>query len=52
MNSLPVQIFTDVRQPQANIVERAWAAALTLVAMILLLTLVARLIQRRSRLTR
>jgi len=51
MNSLPVQIFTDVRQPQANIVERAWGAALTLVAMILLLTLVARLIQRRSRLT-
>jgi phosphate transport system permease protein len=52
MNSLPVQIFTDVRQPQANIVERAWGAALTLVAMILLLTLIARLIQRRSRLTR
>src|SRR4051794_15819688 len=50
MNSLPVQIFNDVRQAQSNIVARAWGAALTLVAMILLLTLVARLIQRRSRL--
>jgi phosphate transport system permease protein len=51
MNSLPVQIFNDVRQAQSNIVDRAWASALTLVAMILLLTLVARLIQRRSRMT-
>jgi phosphate transport system permease protein len=50
MNSLPIQIFNDVRQAQANIVQRAWGAALTLVLMILVLTLVARLIQRRSRL--
>jgi phosphate transport system permease protein len=49
MNSLPIQIFNDVRQAQANIVERAWGAALTLVLMILVLTLLARLIQRRSR---
>jgi phosphate transport system permease protein len=51
MNSLPVQIFNDVRQAQSNIVARAWGSALTLVAMILILTLVARMIQRRSRLT-
>jgi phosphate transport system permease protein len=50
MNSLPMQIFKDVGQPQANIVERAWGAALTLVAMVLILTLIARLVQRRSRL--
>jgi phosphate transport system permease protein len=50
MNSLPIQIFNDVRQAQANIVQRAWGAALTLVLMILILTLIARLIQRRSRL--
>ena len=49
MNSLPIQIFNDVRQAQANIVERAWGSALTLVLMILLLTLVARTVQRRSR---
>jgi phosphate transport system permease protein len=50
MNSLPIQIFNDVRQAQDRLVERAWGAALTLVLMILLLTLVARLVQRRSRL--
>ena len=50
MNSLPIQIFNDVRQAQTNIVARAWGAALTLVAMILILTLIARTIQRRSRL--
>jgi phosphate transport system permease protein len=50
MNSLPIQIFNDVRQAQSNIVERAWGSALTLVGMILVLTLIARLIQRRSRL--
>ena len=49
MNSLPVQIFNDVRQAQDRLVERAWGAALTLVLMILILTLLARLIQRRSR---
>jgi phosphate transport system permease protein len=51
VNSLPVQIFQDLKQPRAELVDRAWAAALTLVAMVLLLTLVARLIERRSRVT-
>ncbi len=51
MNSLPVQIYNDVTSPTPSVVERAWGAALTLVAMILLLNLVARLIARRSRLT-
>jgi phosphate transport system permease protein len=50
MNSLPLQIFNDVRTPQDAIVERAWGAALLLVLMILILNLVARLAQRRSRL--
>jgi phosphate transport system permease protein len=51
MNSLPLQIFNDVGQAQDRLVERAWGAALTLVLLVLLLTLAARLVQRRSRLT-
>jgi phosphate transport system permease protein len=50
MNSLPIQIFNDVGQAQDRLVQRAWGAALTLVLMILLVTLIARLVQRRSRL--
>ncbi|HKG16468.1 MAG TPA: phosphate ABC transporter permease PstA [Solirubrobacteraceae bacterium] len=50
MNSLPAQIFSDVGQAQDQLVGRAWGAALTLVLMILVLTTVARLISRRSRL--
>jgi phosphate transport system permease protein len=50
MNSLPVQIYNDVTSPTTAVVNRAWGAALTLVAMILLLNLTARLIARRSHL--
>jgi phosphate transport system permease protein len=50
MNSLPVQIFTDVGQAQDRLVARAWGAALTLVLLVLVLTLIARLLARRSRL--
>jgi phosphate transport system permease protein len=50
MNSLPVQIYNDVTSPTTALVNRAWGAALALVAMILLLNLIARLISRRSRL--
>src|SRR5205814_4056714 len=50
MNSLPAQIFADVGQAQDRLVPRAWGGALTLVVMILLLTLVARFVSRRSRL--
>jgi phosphate transport system permease protein len=50
MNSLPVQIYNDVTSPTTAVVNRAWGAALTLVVMILLLNLIARLVSRRSRL--
>jgi phosphate transport system permease protein len=50
MNSLPLQIFNDVSQAQDRLVQRAWGAALTLVLLVLLLSLIARLVQRRSRL--
>jgi phosphate transport system permease protein len=48
MNSLPVQIYNDVTSPTTSVVNRAWGAALTLVALILLLNIVARLVSRRS----
>ena len=48
MNSLPIQIYTDVTSPTTSVVNRAWGAALTLVVMILVLNLLARLLARRS----
>jgi phosphate transport system permease protein len=51
MNSLPIQIFNDIQSPRAEVVTRAWGAALTLVLMILILNLIARAASRRSRLT-
>jgi phosphate transport system permease protein len=50
MNSLPVQIYNDVTSPTSAVVNRAWGAALTLVVMILLLNIIARIVSRRSRL--
>lgn len=49
MNSLPLQIFNDVREAQDRLVTRAWGAALTLILMILVLNVLARLVARRSR---
>jgi phosphate transport system permease protein len=51
MNALPIQIFNDISSPRDVIVARAWGAALTLVALILILNLTARTIARRSRLS-
>jgi phosphate transport system permease protein len=51
MNTLPVQIFNDITSPRDVVVARAWGAALTLVALVLILNLIARGISRRSRLT-
>jgi phosphate transport system permease protein len=51
MNSLPLQIWNDVRQAQDRLVERAWGSALALIVLILLLTLPARILSRRSRIS-
>ena len=51
MNSLPLQIWNDVRQAQDRYVTRAWGAALTLIVLILVLTVPARILSRRSRTT-
>jgi phosphate transport system permease protein len=49
MNSLPIQIFNDIGQANDKVVQRAWGSALTLVVLVLLLTLIARLFARRNR---
>jgi phosphate transport system permease protein len=47
--ALPTFIFAQAGQPQKVALDRAWAGALTLVLLILVLNLVARAIARRSR---
>src|ERR1700722_15601985 len=51
MNTLPVQIYSDITNPRSVVVDRAWGTALTLVAIILILNLIARAVSRRSRMT-
>ncbi|MFA4927848.1 MAG: phosphate ABC transporter permease subunit PstC [Patulibacter sp.] len=51
LNTLPAQIYADVTASSSLQHDRAWGAALTLVTMILLLSLIARLAQRRSRIS-
>jgi phosphate transport system permease protein len=49
MNALPIQIYNDILSPRDVVVARAWGAALTLVALVLILNLIARAVSRRSR---
>ncbi len=49
MNTMPFLIYTDITSPRAAIQNIAWGTALTLVAIVLILNLVARLIASRSR---
>jgi phosphate transport system permease protein len=51
MNALPLQIYQDIQSPRQAVIDRAWGAALTLVALILIFNLVARAVSRRSRMT-
>jgi phosphate transport system permease protein len=51
MNSMPVQIYNDIHSPEAAVQARAWGTALTLVAIVLILNLIARAVSRRSRMT-
>jgi phosphate transport system permease protein len=50
MNSLPYLIYNNATSPQAKLVAIGWGAALTLVVLILILNILARVIARRSRL--
>lgn len=47
---LPSFVFAQAGQPQQAAVDRAWAGALTLLLLVLLLNLVARMVARRTRL--
>lgn len=50
MNSLPIEIFNDIQSPNPAVVDRAWGSALTLVALVLVITLLSRAVASRSRL--
>ena len=47
MNSLPLYIFNAVRSPEDRYVQRGFAAAAVLLALVLILFLIARLVARR-----
>jgi phosphate transport system permease protein len=47
---LPSYVFAQAGQPQQAALDRAWAGALTLLLLVLLLNLTARLVARRTRL--
>jgi phosphate transport system permease protein len=47
---LPTFVFAQAGQPQQSSLDRAWAGALTLLLLVLVLNLVARLIARRTQL--
>jgi phosphate transport system permease protein len=49
--SLPVYIFENAQQAQAFDIQRAWAAALTLILIVVVLYVAARLLTRRNQLT-
>jgi len=49
-SSLPLYVYSQASSAFDVAVDRAWAAALTLILVVLLLTAVARLLSRRSRL--
>jgi phosphate transport system permease protein len=51
MDSLPFLIYNDAQSPRNEVVAVAWGAALTLVALVLILNLLARAVSRRGRMT-
>ena len=51
MNALPLQIYQDIQSPRQAVIDRAWGAALTLVALVLIFNLIARAFSRRRAVT-
>jgi phosphate transport system permease protein len=48
-SALPLYIYSQASAPQQVAVNRAWAAALTLIVLVMLLNAVARLVTRFTR---
>ncbi len=48
-SALPLFIYSQAGQPQRFAVDRAWAAALALIILVMILNLIARLVARRAR---
>ena len=51
-SALPLFVFDQAGRPNETAINRAWAGALTLILIVVVLNLVARLLSRRNRLTR
>jgi phosphate transport system permease protein len=49
-SALPLFVFKQVSSPYAPAIQRAWAGALTLIAVVVLLTVIARVLTGRNRL--
>lgn len=47
-SSLPLYIYQEAQSPQSSAIDRAWTAALTLIIIVMLLNLLARVLTRRS----
>ncbi len=47
MSALPLEVYSGATSPYPEQIQRAWAAALTLIALVLALTLVARFVTAR-----
>ena len=51
-SALPLFVFDQAGRPNQTALDRAWAGALTLILIVVVLNLAARLLSRRNRLTR
>jgi phosphate transport system permease protein len=47
-SSLSLFVFSQATSPRAAVVDRAWAGALTLILVVVVLTVIARLLTRRA----
>ncbi len=48
-SALPLYIYAQAGAPQQVAVDRAWAAALTLIVLVMLLNIIARMVARFAR---